>query len=1045
MEVKRCISCMMEINEDVCPYCGCDSKSVPKNPMGLKPETLLHGRYLVGKILGQGGFGITYVGFDLVLNIKVAIKEYFPSGNASRDHSVSNTLQWSPTQLEGDAWKEGCEHFLKEARRMAKIDSIPEIVRVRDTFFENQTAYIIMDFVEGVTLKSYLLQNGPMGFSTCVQMLIPLLKGLEAVHKQNMIHRDISPDNIIIQPDGSLKLLDFGAAKDIETMRDGLSQMVTKKGFSPPEQYMESGNIGTWTDVYAMSATIYYCITGRVTPDAMDRMMDDPLTFQLPLVEPISEYAESVLRQGMALKTADRIQTVDMLLQCLLTAIGQSMADMNVYGNQTAMMASGYTDTLTQNYNAGNLVTAETKASKKKNKRKKTSKIKWIVLASVLALALIGGGITLLVLKPWYVYIEVLGNSNSNVLNDGGFVLIENKFEYYLDHNNILYECTYDAQDLCFYVDEGVELADNVWYLCAGEDTVYYVKENGNTKRDICASTCGSGKEDVLYSGTNAVCFLQYALLSNDEEYLYFMDYGSEDQYYVYRYNLESGKKETVVADDVYWFNIYKDSVYYTAMRDGEMNLVKTNLKGEKEKILKEGEVFAYGFVEEDSIYLYSLDKETVVILDLEGKETGGLYDVRMDPTFFTFAYGDDWIYYVSADDFAVHKVRTNGSGDEVFLEGLYAVSMCYAEGSLWLAEGMVVDDGIEMTRAYIMNVYGGDLFALTDADVRTTENGVQYKLSGGEAVICGYVGDKEIVGIPLVIDGYNVTDIEENSLPEGHTYLLIEEEDSFDYDVDETGTGVIIYGYHGTLSGFMIPDTIEGLPVVAIAPDAFKDSTDLEKIAFPAELTSVGDQAFMNCENLSFVGVNDNLAYIGASAFLSCTSLSSFTLPDSLLSVGNYAFAYAGVTEINIPGKVESIGVGAFASCQILTVDSYNMNYLAEDNVLLSKNKQVLISAPWSLSGEYTVPGGVTNIADYAFAGCSGITGVTLPPTVLEVGSMSFNGCTGLTHVEMTENVKSIGENAFQGCTALPGITVSPDCAVAESVGVSVSYFEED
>lgn len=1044
MEMKRCVSCMMEIDGDVCPHCGYDSSRVPKNLMGLKPETLLHGRYLVGKILGQGGFGITYVGFDLVLNIKVAVKEYFPLGNASRDNSVSNTLQWSPTQLEGDAWKAGCEHFLKEARRMAKIDSIPEIVRVRDTFFENQTAYIIMDFVEGITLKAYLLQNGPMAFSSCVQMLAPLLRGLEAVHRQNMIHRDISPDNIIIQPDGNLKLLDFGAAKDIETMRDGLSQMVTKKGFSPPEQYMERGNIGSWTDVYAMSATIYYCITGRVTPDAMDRMMEDPLTFQVPLVEPISEHAESILRQGLALKTGERIQTVEMLLQCLLAAIGQNPVDAGISGNHTAV-SSGYTDTLTSSYAQGTLVTAEVQSGKKKKGKKgKSLKVKWIVLASILALALIGGGITLFVLKPWYVSIEMLGNTNSNVLNDGGYVLIENEYEYYLDHNNTLYECTYDAQDMCFYVDEAVMLAVEALYVCAGDDTVYYVKNNGNSKREICASVCGSGEEEVLYSGTNAICFLQYALLSNDKEYLYFMDYGSEDQYYVYRYNLESGKTETVVDEDVYWFNLYKDSVYYTALRDGEMTLVKVNLKGEKEKLLYEDELFAYGFIEDESIYLYSLDKEAIVILDLEGNETGGFYDIKMDPTFFTFAYGDGWIYYVNAEDSAVHRIRANGSGDEVFLEGHYAVSICYGDGCLWMSEGMAVGDEVELTRAYIMNIAGGDLIALTDANVRTTEDGVQYKLSGGEAVICGYVGDKDIVGIPLQIDGYNVTDIEENTLPDGHNYFLIEYADSFDYNINEDGTGVTIYGYHGVLPSFMIPDTIENLPVVGIEADAFKDSTELEEIAFPAELTTVGDQAFMNCGNLSYVGVNDRLERIGVNAFYACTSLTAFDLPDSLLSVGNYAFASAGLKEVNIPKNVESIGVSAFVSCQVLTVDSYNLTYMAENNVLLSKNKQTLISVPWSLSGEYTVPDGVTNIGDYAFAGCAGLTGVTLPATTIEIGNMSFNGCTGLTHVDISKNVKSIGENAFSNCTSLPGITVSPDCVVADSAGVPVNYFED-
>ena len=216
MEVNRCLNCMEETEDAVCPKCGFNYyKIYEQPPMVLKPNTVLYGRYLVGKMIGQGGFGMTYIGFDLLLNIKVCIKEYYPMGNVSRDSSVSNIIQWNFTTNQEEQWKEGCESFLKEARKMAKLDSISGIVRVRDTFYENQTAYIIMDFIEGKTLKQYLFETGTMDYGTCINMLAPMMNSLSKVHGQGLIHRDISPDNMMVTKDGSLMLLDLGAAKDV--------------------------------------------------------------------------------------------------------------------------------------------------------------------------------------------------------------------------------------------------------------------------------------------------------------------------------------------------------------------------------------------------------------------------------------------------------------------------------------------------------------------------------------------------------------------------------------------------------------------------------------------------------------------------------------------------------------------------------------------------------------------------------------------------------------------------------------------------------------
>ena len=316
MLVKRCPHCMADLKEyddGPCPVCGFDQDAVPQPEEAMPRNTILHGKYLVGDVLGQGGFGITYIGFDLSLEIKVAIKEYYPTGAVSRREGQSS-LVWNSSNLSRGYRQNAYDDFLKEARKMARMDLIPSIVRVRETFLENETAYIVMDYVEGETLKTRLRRDGVMKFSDCLALLHPMMEDLDKVHAQGLIHRDISPDNIMIQPDGKVKLLDLGAAKDLTLQKEGTSQLVTKKGFSPPEQYMDGGKIGPWTDVYALCATIYYVCYGKLTPPALERMFTDDLTFEIAGKEPLPETVTAALKRGLALQPGERTQSVAQLL-----------------------------------------------------------------------------------------------------------------------------------------------------------------------------------------------------------------------------------------------------------------------------------------------------------------------------------------------------------------------------------------------------------------------------------------------------------------------------------------------------------------------------------------------------------------------------------------------------------------------------------------------------------------------------------------------------------------------------------------------------------
>lgn len=316
MEQLRCYGCMQPRSEGrFCQHCGF-AFDTPNAPHQLPAGTVLKGQYLVGKVLGQGGFGITYLGWDLYLNIPVAIKEYYPTGVVMRE----STYGLAVTNCEGrtgSTFENNRRRFLREAQSLAQLTDVPEVVQVRNFFPENETAYIIMEYVRGKTLKDYLREQGPMTPSQVLHMMRPVMEGLKKVHAEGLVHRDISPDNIMLLPDGRVKLLDFGAVRDVEgenAMRS--TQAILKPGFAPIEQYKSRGELGPWTDIYALCGTMYYCMTGKVPMDAPERVMDQ-CGIGWEQVHGLTAGQLHALNKGTELFPQNRLQSVQELLELL--------------------------------------------------------------------------------------------------------------------------------------------------------------------------------------------------------------------------------------------------------------------------------------------------------------------------------------------------------------------------------------------------------------------------------------------------------------------------------------------------------------------------------------------------------------------------------------------------------------------------------------------------------------------------------------------------------------------------------------------------------
>ena len=280
-----------------------------KNSYSLQRNTGLIGRYVIQKVLGQGGFGITYLGIDKLYGNKVAIKEYYPQKIAMRKAQYEDVVTVTSIE-EKNNYNKGKKRFLDEAQVMARFNKNEGIVKILDFFEANNTAYIVMEYLEGITLKQYLGKYGVIQFRNLIEMMLPLREALIEIHSQGLIHRDISPDNIMVQHNGKLKLLDFGAARDYTESGNKSLTVILKPGYAPPEQYQTHGVQGPWTDIYALCATIYKCLTGITPPDAIARVMDDKFKEPDQLDGKLSPDIKKILWKGMNIFPEERYQDI---------------------------------------------------------------------------------------------------------------------------------------------------------------------------------------------------------------------------------------------------------------------------------------------------------------------------------------------------------------------------------------------------------------------------------------------------------------------------------------------------------------------------------------------------------------------------------------------------------------------------------------------------------------------------------------------------------------------------------------------------------------
>lgn len=319
MNKIRCMGCMEELQDgqDTCPHCGYKVGTRSVEVFHLQPGTILANKYLVGKAVGYGGFGVTYIGYDTVLERRVAIKEYLPGEFATRVPG-----QEMVTIYEGEKHEQfdsGIEKFIDEAKRLGKFIDTDGIVHIYDSFLANATAYIVMEFIDGITLKEKISREGKLSLEESLNIIKPIINALKEVHKENILHRDIAPDNIMIGNDGKVSLIDFGASRFATTTYSKSLSVLIKPGYAPVEQYQSRGKQGPWSDVYSLAATFYTMLTGIAPQESIERGEQDLVKPPSKMGAKVNKSMDNAIMNALNLKVEERTPSMEKFEEELLS------------------------------------------------------------------------------------------------------------------------------------------------------------------------------------------------------------------------------------------------------------------------------------------------------------------------------------------------------------------------------------------------------------------------------------------------------------------------------------------------------------------------------------------------------------------------------------------------------------------------------------------------------------------------------------------------------------------------------------------------------
>ena len=1024
-EIYFCPNCMAKISagDTKCPVCG-GNVNVQNAAHQLPVNTILNGRYIIGKVLGEGGFGITYLGYDLQTDTKAAIKEYFPSGVSYRFSRQSHTVSIHDKDS-GEQFAKGKERFLGEARTIYRFRDEENIVNVLDFFSENNTVYIVMEYIEGVSLGQYLSQNGRVGdFDELYKILRPVMVSLDHVHKAGLIHRDISPSNLMIDINGTVKLLDFGTARSMSEDGEKSLSVVLKHGFAPMEQYKTHGRQGAWTDVYALCATMYKLLTGQTPVSAMDRM-DSEMPLPSALGVKISPAQEEILFKGLALSVKDRIQTVGELIALFDAASKPAEAEKK----QPVNNAPKY---------KGKRQTENASAKKAPNKKA------IYIIAAILALAVCISFFIFASPRHKIIASGSCGNNAGWSLAEDGTLTVSGTgaMEDYSDTST---QSWYEHADAInsVIISDGITNIGNRAFADCSSLTEITISDSVISIGEHAFSGCSALSEITI---PGSVTSIQWGAFADC-----------------------SALSEITIPDSVTSIGNWTFS--------GCSALTKITIPGSVTSI------GCGAFADCSSLTEITIPNSVTSIDSDTFSGCSALSEITIPSSVTSIQWG------AFSDCSALTKIIIPGSVTSISESAFFycsalmeiaipdsVTSIGYGAFSLCDNLSDVYYGGSESDWSKI-EIYDYNN-CLTNARIhfnsampsQGTQSAAPLPTPPSAAIIAsGSCGGSA---------GWSLT--EDGTLTVSGTGAMEDYSDksaqSWCGHADAINSVIISDGishignraFYGCSS---LTEIALSNSVTNIGKFAFYGCKALTEITISNSVANIGGDAFFGCSALSEITIPNSVTSIWWNAFSGCTSLTKITIPDSVTSIRGGAFdGCYNLSDVYYGGSESDWSkIKIYDSNNCLTNAKIHFNSAMPSQgtqsaaPLPTPPSAAIIasgscggSAGWSLTedGTLTVSGtgamedysdksaqswcghadainsviisdGISHIGNRAFYGCSSLTEIALSNSVTNIGKFAFYGCKALTEITISNSVANIGGDAFFGCSALSEITI--------------------
>lgn len=870
---------MREFGSDsgICPHCGYDQNTPSTHSNHLKPGTMVAGRYLIGKALGSGGFGITYIAWDSLIGKTVAVKEYLPGVFAYRVPGQNTVASYNKDSEE--KFHAGLTKTVAESNTLARFNSIDGVVDVYNCVEANGTVYIVMEYLKGKTLKQELKTHGNYSFEAALSIMAPILNALYQIHESGIIHRDISPDNIFLCDDGTVRLIDFGAARmALNDDRKSLS-VILKRGYAPKEQYSSNAKQGPWTDVYATAATFYRMLTGIVPQESLERESQDALIPPSELGVELPDYAEHAILRALKVDSSQRTKNTDDFYHQLTNPD----YDFTVDSPPTYSDFKPDKQPETDNGNNGNQT---------KKKKSKKPLVATLIIAALFVLG-IAAAVTYIFRGSKVVDNGSCGENLTWELNAGGTLKVDGQ-GIMDDYGNYSDTPWFNDRDKIKIVEIGENVSSigsRAFYGCKSLAKI----EFGPSVKSIGSYAfygCSTLENSVLPDSVTSLGSYSFAHC-NALEYLHVpanvTNFGVSVVDSAKAYICSESKKCDAAAYAENAAILFHECGSSHGEGDDDTPVTVSNIFNlDDESTSAVGNSVASGFCSSSATWILTENDE--LIISGKGRMDGWLLDEKTStwvlsnmPEWAPYA---DTVKMITVEDGIVDIGNSAFAGftslesitlpDSVNAIGSNAFIGCTSLKSIHIPEKVkIIGDGAFK-----------DCTQLRNANLTCSVSAIgQYTFKG-----CSVLN---IVTLPA-----QLTSIGDYAFADCPLLTQI------DLPAGVSSLGEYVFMNCGNIRALTLSYGIAAIPKGAFAGCGFT------AFDIPSSVTAIGEYAFSGCKSLQSINIPNSVNVIGQGAFGGCSSLTGVILPSSVVSIGSYAFSgCSSLQYVHIPASVTTIG----------------------------------------------------------------------------------------------------------------------------------------